>query len=714
MNVAFPLIVAGLAAAAVPPSAEQRSAWLEIAPLSGTTEFLFVRGRSERGFITADTKVSTPSLVCGGSDSAAIACALMGDSDQPARVPASFGRQVRGRLLVGEQPLPGARIGVIVDGIHAQIFHLVPLSVHGHVVEREVPTNKLGAFNLPPLAPGRYRLQIRVPNGRLLHSESFVIPASDLRSKRRVLHPFDLGDIPLDKGATVDVFVSDSRGRPLREAVVTASQGSGSETSVFPAVQADEAGRVRLYTFGPGGPVRIRCSAAGFIESRHSYDSPPPSVECVLLEPGRVAGQVFSAEDMRPVAGAVVSTFRMTLAAEGAGGAWDKILSAQTAEDGSFLLEGLSPGEHNLRFVAPGFDPTTTTVSLYAGAESLVEPVHLAPSKTRTCHVVDAGTKLPVPQAHVLALAPAGLVSEMSGAGGEFRVPILSHGETLLLQVQKPGYARTVLDVADVPSRAECAVQLGRGGQLKISVWEEDSDSPCVACIVVIDSEAGGQSASVSTDAYGHALSELLAPGTYRIGVTDVKALGGIVTVRGGENVQRADVIEGAVTRVSFGRRIVHLRVDLSPTMPESWQLMVRSSRGAEFSKRLLDGRFDVRRPAGEGVDLLVSDGVGLEVLVGMISAGAEGDVSVPLPDGALRGRILRGDSALAGATVELRSSLQSGRIAAVPTDESGTFAIPYLASGRYELSVGRIPARTVTLDQSQSLELGAIALPPN
>ena len=52
----------------------------------------------------------------------------------------------------------------------------MPLRVRGQEVVRHVTTDSDGAFTLSRLAPGEYRLEIHVPNGRIHHAEAFTVP----------------------------------------------------------------------------------------------------------------------------------------------------------------------------------------------------------------------------------------------------------------------------------------------------------------------------------------------------------------------------------------------------------------------------------------------------------------------------------------------------------------------------------------------------------
>lgn len=176
---------------------------------------------------------------------------------------------------------------------------------------REVVTNSDGGFRLPELAPGIYRLETLLPSGRLHHSDVFVA-----LSPSPAFATLDLGTIVVPDGLRLDVQVIDDTGAPISGAAVSARQGTRIVDATLFQTRTDPEGWARLSGFVAELPMHLRCDADGHAAQVTDHDLLPVETTCVLVRQARITGQVIGPSGEVP-AGTRLTLLRLASDDEG-------------------------------------------------------------------------------------------------------------------------------------------------------------------------------------------------------------------------------------------------------------------------------------------------------------------------------------------------------------------------------------------------------------
>jgi hypothetical protein len=181
-------------------------------------------------------------------------------------------------------------------------------------------------------------------------------------------------------------------------------------------IATDAAGKYSI-KMNPGpynGTFTITASDAGY-ESASVTITIPNGATIVqnfgLTALGALTGQVSNASTspMTPVQGAVVS----------AGG-----LQAYTDVTGRYTLNGLAPGQVDVKLTAAGFDSMQATVTIVSGATTPLNFVLMAGSAAMTGSVTDADTGDPL-----VATVRAGSVSTQTAGDGSYTLSGITAGQ---------------------------------------------------------------------------------------------------------------------------------------------------------------------------------------------------------------------------------------------------------------------------------------------
>ncbi len=277
------------------------------------------------------------------------------------------GGTVSGRLMALSGS-PAFKVEVRLVAAEDKLSIPIPLPVEGvdPILERvrrfieeedvKVQSGADGRFLIERIQPGTYEL---------------VVDAAEFLETKRYFtitdnEKIDLGDIALDRGASIQGRVVDKEGSAVEGAVVSAQGEGGKEMEKMLAAMLYLSGKHRALT-GPDGKFTIygldrdqqayrvvasKAAAGMGVASSVRPDAAEP-VEIVLEEPWRLAGTVVRAEDSKPLEGAEVY----------GGGA-----QTQTDEEGRFVLEPVLPDGNQLLFGSerrnvrifaryPGFSP---------------------------------------------------------------------------------------------------------------------------------------------------------------------------------------------------------------------------------------------------------------------------------------------------------------------------------------------------------------------
>ncbi len=675
--------------------------WVEVTPVSPGVRGRVLEVQDGAGSVALQEGPAGPAMLCVGGDGHATVCErVFLEAGKPVTLagPVS-GVLVTGRIRIGRAPAAGARLGFLPDPLPLRRPFGMPLfRKDGRLVKR-VTTDGAGGYSVL-LAPGQYRLDITTEGGRTEQSEAFLVP-----DPRSLVPPgkvaskgppvYDRGDLVLEDGLRVEVDVTDSAGAPLEGVTVGAVQDGEEGRLIEFQTLSDATGHAVLSRIDGSKPVSIVCQAAGRSRFVRRFENVPGSVLCPLARTPSLQGKVLDTED-RPLAGALVA-----LRADER--------SSTTDKEGSFLFEELSPGAHTLTIAMPGFQPATREVTLEPEERRALPVVRLEPGDLLTGKVVDGVRDEPVAGVTVTVIDPPGAGSAATDENGVFQ---LTTGGPVTLEVAASSYP-SVFVQADPPLQEgePLLIEVFPGGRIQVHVWDEEADAPCTGCPLNI-TLPGGRSWGLETGGTGEATSPLLAPGQYQVGLERIRSLGSAVHVQSGDETRWAEVRPDRTARVDFGAKTLPLEVVFSPPVPAGWALKVDSP-----SRRLLlqsgsDGSFQARRKRGEDLALALQSLSGVQVRQTEVPGASEETVlRLPLADTQVTGTLLKEGQPLAG---ELFVTGLDGAVAAqARTDDRGAFLIPFLAPGRYHLTLGggRI-LRSFAVEPQHPAELGEIKVP--
>lgn len=707
--------------------------WLELTPLATDAEAILIQlpdRQPEDGELRlVPAAPGGAAMLCTGARGSAVLCeqvfvpgVVWVEPDQTVAVEVRFetGLPVAGRYLLDGWPLSGARVSVVPAGLATARAFTVPLGpssdgAAGSSAAREVVSDADGRFEIPPLAAGEYFLETVLPSGRVHRGDPFLLPAPEIARRQTAASEsarvvWDLGDLDVADGLVVELVVGDAFGRPLAGAVVAGRQGDTPETVVSYEATTDAEGRAKLSGFSVEEPVHLSCRAPGYLTWRREHELVPVYVECALEALAAVGGEVVGTGGA-PLPGAHV-TLRST-GDDPAGSESPSSRSQAVDAAGLYAIGELPAGSYRLSAAAPGHEVATTDLDLDPGQELILEPIVLRAGRELAGLVVDAESREPLAGVEVRSTSPPGAVSAVSD--GEGRFTFASGGdEPLVLALASPEHVRREVSLT-LPRRVPAEplrFELERGGWIRAVVWDEATDLPCQGCGLRIEPSA----ARWTTDGFGVATSQPLAPGEYRVYRPRVLHRGSAVISRDDAEYRSVWVRRGKTSTVRFGQRQETVRVSFQPPLDPGWSMSARSARRFERFFASGDGSFEVRRPPGESVDLYLHryDPVArseIEVLQGPLPATAPGGEWVmPLADTRLSGRGWSAGAPIAGQPVQLMT-LDRQVYATVRTRPDGTFEIPHVPPGAYAVILGRANAHFVSLRPGQSLDLGTLEL---
>ncbi|HYC78694.1 MAG TPA: carboxypeptidase regulatory-like domain-containing protein, partial [Planctomycetota bacterium] len=247
---------------------------------------------------------------------------------------------VRGRVVDrGGIPLPAAKVRA---RLHTPPGERSYALVSAYDVEREADAEGRFAFDVP--GGGVYRFSAE--------SEGFAPSFKDS------VRPGDDIELILDVGAVlVATLVDKTTGKPVAAADFTLRSTAGG----FVKKRRSEAdGRVEIRDL-PAGAAVVAADHADYVPRtgvETTFEVGAVTTLSVELDPGKsIKGQVLSADEQRPIEGAVVAVGKKKVATDAAG---------------RFTVKGLAPQSHGVQTTAEGFLANERQISL-AGTRQFAE-----------------------------------------------------------------------------------------------------------------------------------------------------------------------------------------------------------------------------------------------------------------------------------------------------------------------------------------------------
>lgn len=682
----------------VPAAAETRfvfaepaldGGWIEITPIEhgGDAELLRLEA-GEHGVAALQAIRPGLAMTCRGGSSVAVACSVgrLEHGEQPLTF--GPGRSLVGRYLCGDTPCVQAQVSVIPVPLPMSRPFSLPLLAEGDRLRRHVVTDEQGRFRTPLLAPGIYLLETQLADGAIHHSESFEIPPLEALAPGESPESFDLGDLQVETGLSIEFLVLDSKGQPVASALVGGGQGARpSELREFRG-ETDADGRADVSGWNPLHPARTVCRAPGFSVAEQRFDQPPPFVLCELQALARILGRVESVD------GDTVIDAHVTITSDAGD---SKTLKG--GEEGRFEIADLDAGTYELTFVAPGFDTARTTVELEPGEGRDLETVALTPGEELSGRVVDAETGEPVEAARIEILQPVGGGFTHSRNDGGFDL-LTTREETVTLRIGATGYADLQVRIPP-PSEdeQELIVELSRGGRILAQV-STDAHQPCVRCRLTLRPAPPG-SETLFTDGAGEALSRPLPPGRYSVNLQRSTNRGSMLIVEGGVRIREAEVRAGETTVVRFEPRTTTARLTFTtPLLPGSF-LQTRGGHSGRLDAQA-DGSFLVPLSETEATEVFVVDpGHSAEARQGSLIAEDAGEnVRWELGSAVVSGTVLEPDQP--HSPVRALSTTTGSLQAFTRLASDGSFILPHLQPGTYNLVVGERSLAVVSLARGE------------
>jgi hypothetical protein len=508
----------------------------------------------------------------------------------------------------------------------------------------------------------------------------------------------ELGTVELAPEVRIELELVDRDGQPVAGASCWIDEQLGRLLSLRTGGNDREAdglsdrhGRVSIGGQRAGAKLSLLVRAEGFAEASASLDANPEAEPIrVVLEPtSRLGGRVVDEAGV-PIAGAKVELDMVrTLGAASFGMPRS---DAETADDGTFLFEGLEPGRAGLTASAPGRRTVRNQgIALAAGESQLDHELRLEPGATITGTVRNAegtpldGVRVLIPEGNT---SPAMIMMVRSGAltnaDGHFRLEGAAVGRRLL-EAHAPGFRTGKVELELRAGENAADFTLERGASIAGRVLAPAGE-PIGGATVRVLAGPGRPSfglPSAQSDSQGRFRIDGLEPGTISL----IAEAEGFAATQS-EPIEAAGEVAGIDLVLERGARIVGELRGLS--LDQLGRVMVAATR---TSSRLM-GRADF-----EGRYTIEGAGPGRWSVVAMIEGRvARGEVEVPagvdevqldleMVEGAtLVGRVVVDGEPGAGLRLTGSRAGAPGFFGA--TDPAGRFRFEGLAEGTYRVSV--------------------------
>jgi hypothetical protein len=385
-------------------------------------------------------------------------------------------------------------------------------------------------------------------------------------------------------------------------------------------------------------------------------------------------------------------------------------------QDGLFAFSRLEPGTHEITAAAEGFAPERITVSLAPGEMAYLQPFELAAGETHLGVVIDARSGEPLPGAAVRSVTLPGLVSTETDSQGEFSV-VLPPSLPVELEFSSANYAtqREIVDAGSWPATDGAKeFALSRGGWIKVTIWDETTNGPCLACSAVIVPRRSGSTsaAGLLTNVDGQAVSEPLASGTYDVMAEDVRNLGSAVTVSGGRETKIVEVASEQTSAVTFGLHRTDVTIRLMPSLTGEWLLHAKDSRKNQLLRQEPDGSYVAQKAEDDSLLIYLKTEQFETWIANLETEDRRNEVLIRLPLTEVVASLVDGNNyPLPRTRVEIVNS-NGGLVAVTNSAADGSVMLKFLHPGNYTLTVSNAAAAAFNVSQaSRRLDIGHVTV---
>lgn len=485
------------------------------------------------------------------------------------------------------------------------------------------------------------------------------------------------------------------RGRVVRN-------GNGIDgVNVFPMMMGSDSRTVTgpdgSFTLGGLTPGQIRVQFMKndeFIQEMRSFTAPASDLVIDLPPGSRVSGRVVEKGTSKPV-----PQFQVGLSRSRSAGGMVMMAPPQlksiNSDDGSFTLENVPAGAHDLIASAPGFAGGRLSINVEEGKALSGLEVELDTGTRLTGKVTGPNGAALSDVTVGLAMGPGGAFARSGAASrtvtdsnGEYTLEALQSGDETI-EFSHPKYIGTRKSVSLKGKEMRLDAQL-EGGLPVTGVVVTDAGVP-VGDAEVSAMASGGSRRSARTNAQGVFEFESLAPAHYRFSA----AKAGL----GDGKVEDFDISAGAPLRITMhaGGTIYGHVTGLTPEELSNATVQVFGDGGSSDASVDSSGNYKIEgapvgtvRVMASVMSRTFSDRRTTATQTLQVTGGSSQQLDLEFTtDTTVRGRVTRNGAPVKGASINF--SPKTGRSQATAsgsTDDDGRYSVTGLDSGEYTITV--------------------------
>lgn len=633
---------------------------------------------------------------------AEVTTAPAGKTSPPLRIVLDRGRRAFGRV-VDEEGRPVAGVMLTLEPAFEEEpppFEEIESQEETSVtVVLEGSSDSKGTFEIPGVSAGTFTLRAMREGFAAFSKEGVEIAAGPA--------PADLGTILLERGVAIEGRVTDSKGRPIEKAQVTATPfvpmgaiGTFDVTSQ-PPVATGAGGSFRIGALKRGERYDLSVRHAGHVPTTApGVEAPTQEVKIVLQTARTLSGRVVGPE-REPVPGAEIAATEETKASfEGAGYELTSTRPlAVTDAEGRFAIADLEAGTLNLVVSARKYRPRR--LEGFRMPDEDVEDLEIVLDRGARLEgrVVD-GEGEPVVRARLEARLQGGGASDpdsqpitVSGEDGSYVLQGLETARYKIV-VESPTHGRTDAVTAISPGTNRLDIVFERGAEVSGRAVDE-SGAPVAGAAVILSALPSGRGFDTVSGEDGTFRFPAVRDGLFRL---TGQARGFAEAAAPGEIQVAGQPLRGLELRFTRGVTLTGRLLGLSPAeLRGAWveAYSARSEEGFQSSGQGTvdaDGRYSLSGLTPGEWDVVATASSGRTARGTLqLAAGVRNPVlDIEFPQGfTLTGRVLLDGAPWSGVQILADQVDDDGSGSGMAmTAYDGRFTIPNLPPGRYSLVV--------------------------
>ncbi len=605
-----------------------------------------------------------------------------------------------------------------------------------------------GSFTFRGLAPGDYQLQVK----RSGYATQTIAPIKVARGE----DPQPVG-VFLTPGAAIAGYVKLKDGTPLAGKVVTVRPPPG---TAGPALLAglEPTGPDGLFVLDglkPGQSYDLLLLEPSAMPRvvRSGVSAPAEGIDLLLPAPGRITGNAVDAGSGKPVVDFQVWYDADRSTGQGGGGQMIRMVARGVAqqlgignnekvvvhaEDGTFALESVPPGNWEVNVEATGYQTARVGgVTVAEGTERAGITVKVSPGVTLSGKVVDSMSGRGIPNVQV---SPAGAGSpggamraalpqadDGSGpttdADGAFQMDGIAPGK-YSISAKHPDYADGSESVDVKVTGAAVKISLSPGSHISGLVADASNQPLAGAQVALVAASDGGPmgrggigTSGTTTDQSGSFRFDHLAAGRYTVtaSLRNASSSQQQVVLAAGQSQDAVIIslpagatVQGTLTGLAADKRG---NVLVSASGADGFASSVRSASDGSFQiSGAPEGILMLRATAGDILSSSQTKTAEVQIPSGQTFVPAE--IAFDPSGATLSGSVTRGGQAVSGGSVMVNARGGAGVAYSGTVDGSGRYSVAGVQNGTYTVtyrdlsSGGGTVSKTVTVSADTSADL--------